>query len=151
MESATKTPSKLRGIRVVNTSVFKLLILLAVSVFPTIFAAEPTDQSRRPELDEIVHNLLEIHPNGARVQADAKFQSFVKEFRKKSDSIDLADYVTGLHKLFSFYKDGHTAVLSINMDTDPYELRLPVLIRVFADGMYVTEAKDEALPLLESA
>lgn len=148
MELATKASSELRAIRAINTAVVRLLILVAVWVFPTISAAESSGESREAEVDEIVQNLLEIHPNGTRVQADAKFQSFVKEFRNSSDSLDLADYVTGLHKLFSFYKDGHTAVLSINMESEPYELRLPVLVRVFADGMYVTEAKDEALPLL---
>ena len=148
MEEVTNISIRLRRMRSANTLLYNALILLAILFSPSTSVAEPPSLSREAELDEIVQNLLEIHPNGVHVQSGAEFQSYLADFKRNSDAMDLADYVTGLHKLFSFYEDGHTAVLSINMNAEPYELRLPVLVRAFADGMYVIEAKDEALPLL---
>ncbi len=104
--------------------------------------------ARSSEVAEIVRNLIEVHPNGLYVATNSEFAAFANGLEERADGLTLAYYVMQLHKLFSFFADGHTAVLSLNMSAEPFVLRLPILVELFADGMYVTEAKDEALPLL---
>lgn len=123
----------------------KLVVLLAGFIVSTALAA---GGPRAIEVSEIVENIIQTHPEGLSFARNADFTEFAANLEERADELDLADYVIQLHKLFSYTHDGHTAVLSLNMDAEPFTLRTPILVLPFADGMYVVEAKGEALPLL---
>lgn len=123
----------------------KLVALLACFFVSTALAAAG---SRAIEVSEIVENIIQMHPEGWSFAGNPEFTAFAANLKDSADELDLADYIIQLHKLFSFIHDGHTAVLSLGMQAEPFTLRTPVLVRLFADGLYVVEAKDEALPLL---
>lgn len=123
----------------------KLVVFLASFIVSTALAA---GGPRAIEVSEIVENIIQTHPEGRSFAGNPKFTAFAANLRESADELDLADYIIQLHKLFSFVHDGHTAVLSLEMQAEPFTLRTPVLVRPFADGLYVVEAKDEALPLL---
>lgn len=103
---------------------------------------------RAAEVSEIVANIIETHPEGRQIAADAGFAEAAANLESSADSLDLADYIIRLHQLFSHVDDGHTAVLSLEMQEEPFTLRTPILVQPFSDGLYVLEAKDEATPLL---
>lgn len=122
--------------------------LAAVVLLGASGPAVADDPDRSAEVAEILRNLAHVHPNGLTVQADPEYQAFAGKLLSEADDLDLTVYVRHLHELFSFFRDGHTAVLSINMNSEPYRLRLPLRVDLFADGIYVTEAKDEAIAIL---
>ncbi|MDH3589980.1 MAG: hypothetical protein OEQ74_11310, partial [Gammaproteobacteria bacterium] len=88
------------------------------------------------------------HPEGKNLAASQDFSEFAATLASNADDLDLADYIIQLHRLFSHVGDGHTAVLSLSMQAEPFTLRTPILVQGFADGLYVIAARDEALPLL---
>jgi hypothetical protein len=104
--------------------------------------------SRAEEVGEIFDTLVAIHPEGPRLGQDPIMLKAVADLRASADTLGLAAYIMRLHQLFSLVRDGHTAILSTDLQADPFMLRIPIRVQPFADGMYVTEAKDEALPLL---
>ena len=103
---------------------------------------------RALEVSEIVDKIIEVHPEGRNLAAAGEFTEFAAGLESSADDLDLADYIIQLHKLFSLVRDGHTAVLSLSMQAEPFTLRTPILVKNFSDGLYVIEAKDEAVPLL---
>ncbi len=58
-----------------------------------------------------------------------------------------AEYTVGLLHLLAWFADGHTTLYVLALKAPVWALRLPFGRTVFADGIYVTSAKDEALPL----
>lgn len=123
----------------------RFVVLLAGLVVSTALAA---GGPRAIEVTEIVENIVHTHPEGLSYAGNTEFTAFAAKLAGSADKLDLADYIIQLHKLFSFIHDGHTAVLSLGMQAEPFTLRMPILVRPFADGLYIVEAKDEALSLL---
>ncbi|MDH3216084.1 MAG: S41 family peptidase [Candidatus Krumholzibacteria bacterium] len=114
-------------------------------------ARSESDTGRSPraaEVAEISSNIIEIHPEGQRLARNEAFTKAVADLESAADALGLAEYIMRLHRLFSLVDDGHTAVLSTDLQEEPFVLRTPILAQPFADGMYIIQAKDEATPLL---
>ncbi|MDJ0749547.1 MAG: S41 family peptidase [Woeseiaceae bacterium] len=104
--------------------------------------------SRADEVAEIEKNIYATHPEGRRLAEEEMLRAAAQDLAEIADQLSLAEYFMRLHQLFAIVGDGHTAVLSIGHESEPFQLRNPIRVQLFADGMYVTEARDEALPLL---
>jgi len=58
-------------------------------------------------------------------------------------------YFVALMRLLATVQDGHTTMpLGLVLGSGLYPQRLPLVLRAFDDGLFVIEAKDEAMPLL---
>lgn len=106
--------------------------------------------TRSQEASEILTTLVTTHPRGREIAALPEFQSLSADLIRTADQIKLSSYVEKTRKLFSLFEDGHTAVLGQELTEGAYGVRLPIRVDPFEDGMYVIEAKGEALPLIGS-
>lgn len=57
-------------------------------------------------------------------------------------------WVMGLMARLSWFRDGHTTIYTYMVKLPAFELGLPIIASPFFDGLYVTAAKTEGVPLL---
>jgi hypothetical protein len=88
------------------------------------------------------------HPDGAAARVDPEWLLRRDAFLRTASESDEPNYVVSALNLLAWFKDGHTGVYLPALTTDIWALRLPLATGIFADGLFVTSAKDEAVPLL---
>ena len=111
--------------------------------------------SRRTEVGAIRAFAEATHPRGLEAARNADFRKRWDDLAATADGVDDGGYVTGLRRGLAWFVDGHTVVQSLELanlppayDAGPFSLALPIRAQVFSDGLWVTEAGDEAPGLI---
>jgi hypothetical protein len=105
-------------------------------------------KARSREADDLRKFAETTHPDGAVAALDPQWQQRAAAFVAGADRMSEAQYPVEAMRLLSWFKDGHTSVYVPELKSAEWGLRLPLGRDIFADGLYVTSAKDEATPLL---
>ena len=111
-------------------------------------AATPTASSRRQEAESLVRFAETTHPDGLAARNDPKWRAQARDLIAKADALDEARYPVAALGLLSWFRDGHTGVNGPALHEGVWGFRFPLGVTLFSDGLYVTAAKDEAMPLL---
>ena len=106
------------------------------------------DQPRAEEVAALRAFAERTHPNGPAARFDAEWIRRADGLARAADGMSEAQYTIGVMHLLSWFADGHTSLYVPELKAPVWALRLPFGRAVFADGIYVTSAKDEALPLM---
>ncbi len=96
------------------------------------------------------------HPRGREAAADAKWRETWTALEADAERLTDGAFFVGLWRALSWFRDGHTTVLPFEFTgatppafaQGPFGHDLPLRVKAFHDGFFVTEARDEALPLL---
>lgn len=110
--------------------------------------ASAAQGSRRAEVQTLRHFAEATHPEGARAAQDPTWRALAHNLERRANTMDEATYVVETLRLLSWFRDGHTGVYIPALQSGAWSLRLPLGREVFYDGVYITRAKEEALPLL---
>lgn len=111
-------------------------------------SARAAQRGRRAEVQALRQFAEATHPEGARAAQDSAWREMAHSLERRANTMDEATYVVETLRLLSWFQDGHSGVYIPILQTGPWALRLPLGREVFYDGVYITRAKDEALPLL---
>ncbi len=111
-------------------------------------AATPPRVRRRDEVRAWRLQAETTHPRGREAAADPGWWSLADGLEREADSLDLGTYVARMYRLAAWFRDGHTTFYFSQLHGGPFDLALPMAARAFYDGLYVTQAADEALPVL---
>ncbi len=112
--------------------------------------------SRSNEVLELRHFIEKTSPRGLEASADPPWRHGWDEMHKRADQIGDGQYVTGLRKLMSWFREGHTTVVPFeflgkvpeSLASGVWGSRYPIKAVPFYDGLWVTGASGEARPLL---
>lgn len=115
-----------------------------------------TGGSRRADVAALRAFAEATHPRGREAAADPKWRETWNALTAGADTLSDGAFFVGLWRGISWFRDGHTTVLPFEfMGGAPapfangaFARYLPLKARVFHDGIWVVEAKDEAGPLL---
>jgi hypothetical protein len=122
--------------------------LVAGGVAATKAGAQAPVGPRRGEVEALRQFAEATHPEGALARLDPRWRAACDGLAAGADQLGEGAYVVECLRLLSYFKDGHTALIAYAHDRGPWGPRLPVVTEVFADGLYVVGAKDEATALL---
>lgn len=97
-----------------------------------------------------------LHPRGREAAADVEWRARWDALAAAADQLSDGEYVVRTRQALGWFKDGHTTILPFEftggvpaaMAQGPFALSLPIAVRVFHDGAYVTSAKNEGAALL---
>ena len=107
------------------------------------------EATRAAEAAEIIQQIEDTHPRADHVINGVDWNAAKQRFLENADTAEEPEYLVSLIELLSFFKDGHTTVpIGAALSQGKFPYRLPVRLRAFDDGLFVTDAKEEALPLL---
>lgn len=99
---------------------------------------------------------IATHPRGREAAADPAWIAGWTSLVAGADGMDLDAYVVAMRVQLAWFRDGHTTVLPFEFiggappafAESGFGLDLPINVRAFDDGLWVTEAGEEAAPLL---
>jgi hypothetical protein len=119
-------------------------------------AAPISSSAYRTEADAIRRFVERTHPRGVEAIQDRDWRRRWSDIHDRGRSFDDGAYVAAVRKALGWFRDGHTNVVPfeyLGEVSDPlkrgsFGLSLPLSVRAFHDGMWVTRAKGAALPLL---
>lgn len=111
---------------------------------------------RRAEVAALRLRAETLHPRGRDAAANAEWRARWDGLAADADQLGDGAYFIRTREALGWFKDGHTTILPFEftggvpapMAHGPFALSLPVGVRVFHDGAYVTSAKNEGAPLL---
>lgn len=111
---------------------------------------------RRAEIEALRRYAETTHPRGLEAAANADWRARWDALAAEADELSDGVYFHRARAALGWFKDGHTTILPFEftggvpaqLASGPFGLSLPVWVRVFHDGAYVVEAKEEAAPLL---
>lgn len=138
-------------------------VLAAGAVAPATLAATPQPSlsghhggSRREELAAFQAFAEATHPRGAVAAADPQWRSRWQALALESGHLSDGQYFDRVRRALGWFHDGHTTVLPFEfvggvpapLATGPFQLALPLRLRVFDDGAWIVAAGGDGLPLL---
>jgi hypothetical protein len=111
---------------------------------------------RRAEVAALRLRAETLHPRGRDAAANVEWRARWDGLAADADQVGDGAYFIRTREALGWFKDGHTTILPFEftggvpapMAHGPFALSLPVGVRVFHDGAYVTSAKNEGAPLL---
>jgi len=97
-----------------------------------------------------------LHPRGREAAANAEWRARWDALAADADQLSDGEYFIRTRQALGWFKDGHTTILPFEftggvpapMAQGPFALSLPIGVRTFHDGAYVTSAKNEGAALL---
>ena len=112
--------------------------------------------SRAPEVAALRAFAEQTHPRGREAAADPAWRATWDRLALDADGLGDGAYFAGIRTGLAWFRDGHTTLLPFAFvggpppafAAGPYGRALPWRVQVFHDGLYVTEARDEAASLL---
>jgi hypothetical protein len=112
--------------------------------------------SRRAEVEALRLRAETVHPRGREAAADAAWRARWDALAADADRLSDGAYFIRTRQALAWFKDGHTTLLPFEftggvpapLAHGPFALSLPIGVRVFHDGAYVTSAKGAGAPLL---
>lgn len=118
--------------------------------------AEAQASNRRSEVETLRLRAETLHPRGREAAADTDWHERWNALAADADQLSDGAYFIRTRQALAWFKDGHTTLLPFEftggvpapMAHGPFALSLPIGVRVFHDGAYVTSAKDEGASLL---
>lgn len=131
-----------------------LAVLGAASA--VVSQAKAQSSGRRAEVEVLRQRAETLHPRGREAAADTNWRARWDALAADADRLSDGAYFVRTRQALGWFKDGHTTVLPFEftggtpaqLAQGPFALSLPIGVRVFHDGAYVTGAKGEAAPLL---
>jgi hypothetical protein len=111
---------------------------------------------RRAEVEALRRFAEATHPRGREASADGDWRSRWDNLAADADRLSDGLYFVRTRRALGWFEDGHTTLLPFEfvggvppaLASGPFSLSLPLRVRMFHDGAYVTSAKEEAAPLL---
>jgi len=100
------------------------------------------------EAEQLIAEIVSVHPDGPRLAKDEEFIAASSELRKVASDTTYTEYAMAMGALFHSVNDGHTAAIPLYGEHPAFNLRFPIRVRRFGDGLYVVAAKGEAEGLL---
>jgi hypothetical protein len=128
-----------------------LLTAAAASPWSNAAASALADShasARSMEVEALRKFAEQTHPEGARAASDLHWSAQASTLAATAAAMSESRYVVELLSLLSYFRDGHTTLFVASCNRGAWALRFPIAREVFYDGVYITSAKDEALPLL---
>lgn len=130
-----------------------LAILGAVAA--TAVEARSQGSTRRAEVEAFRLQAETLHPRGREAAANADWRTRWSALAADADQLSDGAYFIRCRQALGWFKDGHTTILPFEftggvpapMAQGPFAQNLPIGVRVFHDGAYVTSAKEEGAPL----
>lgn len=118
--------------------------------------AQAQGTGRRAEVAALRLRAETLHPRGCEAAADSEWRARWDTLAADADRLGDGAYFIRTREALGWFKDGHTTILPFEftggvpapMVQGPFALNLPLGVRVFHDGAYVTSANDEGAPLL---
>ena len=129
----------------------------ALAAAPSVAAAAPAQRvSRRGEARALRDFAEQTHPRGREAAASKAWMATWSRLETEADRLSDGQYFVRLRRALGWFEDGHSTVLPFNfvggvppaLKSGPFGLELPVRIRIFHDGAFVTAAGGPARPLL---
>lgn len=105
-------------------------------------------ENYRAEAEQIAAEIVGIHPRGPEIGQSADYIAARDALFAMAGDADLPHYAMALGRMFHAANDGHTAAIPIYSEAPEFTARYPLRLKRFEDGIYVVEAKGDALPLL---
>ncbi len=126
--------------------------LASVTAVASQASAQTRTGPRRAEVEALRQFAEATHPRGREAAADSDWRARWDALAAEADALSDGAYFIRARRALGWFKDGHTTALPFEFTDAPpppsFQLRLPIRVRAFHDGAYVTHAKGEALPLL---
>ena len=130
--------------------------LAAAGALTPVAARAIASPSRRAEVAALRAFAEQTHPRGREAAGDPVWRAAWDRLAGSADSLGDGGYFGGLRSALAWFRDGHTTLLPFAYVGGPppafasgaYGRALPWRVQVFHDGLFVTEARDEAAPLL---
>ena len=118
--------------------------------------ANAQSSGRRAEAEALRQRAETLHPRGREAAAHSEWRARWDALAADADRLSDGAYFVRTRQALGWFKDGHTTLLPFEftggtpaqLAQGPFALSLPIGVRVFHDGAYVTSAKGEAAPLL---
>lgn len=109
--------------------------------------------ARRAEIEALRRFAEATHPRGREAAADADWRARWDRLAAEADGLSEGQYFVRTRRALAWFKDGHTTTLPFEFVGGPpagsaFALSLPMQVRAFHDGAYVTAAAGAAAPLL---
>lgn len=133
---------------------------LAPAAAPADSRADTPGQarSRRDEIDAFRAFAEATHPRGLAAAADPDWRKLWEVLRQQAEQLTDGAYFHRLRRALGWFRDGHTTVLPFEfvggvpaaLAGGPFRFSLPLRVRVFDDGAWVTAAGEDAASLLGS-
>lgn len=119
-------------------------------------AAAQTPGARRAEVEGLRQFAEVTHPRGREAAADERWRRHWDAFAAEADGLSDGEYFMRIRRGLGWFKDGHSTIFPFHftggvptpLANGPLGLHLPLRIRAFHDGLFVTEAGGAATPLL---
>ena len=113
-------------------------------------SASPLVQSEdaRQEVAQIKAFMETTHPRGLEALHNAVWNGRAAALAKRANALSFSHYVVELSSLIAWFEDGHSQVLPYRNPLQDFALQLPLVTGAFTDGLFVTGAEGQALPLL---
>src|ERR1700686_4734328 len=138
--------------------VFKLAIAGSCTALSEAILPAPEGvrlQSRRFEAQALRQFAETTHPRGIEAAASKVWHAALRPL-DHADTMSDGAYVVALRTALAWFEDGHTTVLPFEytggvpdaMKSGPFGNSLPIRVRVFDDGVWITLAGGEAISLL---
>ena len=137
--------------------------MLAAAVKPTPAPNKTTSRARRAVATSRLAEVLALrrfaeltHPRGREASADQDWRKRWDTLAQAADRFTDGGYFLQTRRALAWFGDGHTTTLPFEftggvpaaLAQGSFALSVPMRVRVFHDGAYVTDAAEEALPLL---
>src|SRR5205085_8738191 len=127
---------------------FVLLSAAATAVAPSEVKGRPAKLSRKTEVAALRRFAEVTHPRGREAAASSSWRGRWAALEASADRLPDGAYFVGLRRGLGWFGDGHTTVLPFEfvggvpdaLKGGPFGRSLPLQIRVFHDGAYVSAA-----------
>lgn len=131
------------------------MAVLGAAAATPVRAAAPAS-GRRAEVEALRLRAEAVHPRGREAAANEDWRTRWNWLAAEADRLSDGAYFVRTRAALGWFDDGHTTVLPFEftggvpaaMANGPFALNLPIGVRVFHDGAYVTSAKDDGAALL---
>jgi uncharacterized protein (TIGR03437 family) len=115
------------------------LLLLLLAALPNLMAGDAARDARwRQDLDTIATRLPALHPNLFFQTPRRVFEQAVTDLAAAIPDLNDAEVMTGLARIAALIGDGHTNLM-LTQRASTFRM-LPVAMRWFEDGLFVTAA-----------
>lgn len=88
------------------------------------------------------------HPRGREAAADPAWNVAWDSLESEAAHLEPAAYIMALQERLAWFADGHTTIPFAAVETPGFDLDLPIEGAPMDDGLFVSAAEDEGLPLL---
>lgn len=120
----------------------------SVALAGSVQARTPTGEDRPTDARALRAFAEATHPRGREAAADPDWTAAWDALISAAGDLDAPAYVMALQKRLAWFADGHTALHLADAAGPGFDLRLPIEVTPLDDGLFITAARDEGLPLL---